>query len=171
MEQSDAQERIESIARTMVSAFGLELWGVQYKPSGKGGVVRVFLDKPGEGEVDVDECARVSRHMSVALDAEDIVPGRYTLEVSSPGLERIFFSLGQLAGYEGRKVAIVTKDPLYEEEFPGRKRYAGRLMEVADAGIRLDPGEGVGPLEFPWTEIEKARLVHEFDEKAKAAKK
>ncbi|TVM18832.1 ribosome maturation factor RimP [Oceanidesulfovibrio indonesiensis] len=171
MENDDAQKQIERIARTMASAFGLDLWGVQYKPSGKRGVVRVFLDKPGEGEVDVDECAQVSRHMSVALDAEDIVPGRYTLEVSSPGLERLFFSLGQLAGYEGRKIAVVTKTPLFEADFPGRKRFIGVLVEVVDSGIRLDPGDGGDPLEFPWTEIETTRLVHEFDEKAKTAKK
>ncbi|MFW5733494.1 MAG: ribosome maturation factor RimP [Oceanidesulfovibrio sp.] len=167
MINDDAHARIERIARTMASAFGLELWGVQYKPSGKRGVVRVFLDKPGEGEVDVDECAQVSRHMSVALDAEDIVPGRYTLEVSSPGLERLFFSLEQLAGHEGRKIAVATKEPLFEADFPGRKRFTGVLVETVGSGIRLDPGDGADPLEIPWKEIETVRLVHEFDEMAR----
>ena len=167
MDNDDAQGQIERIARTMASAFGLDLWGVEYKPPGKRGVVRVFLDKPGEAEVDVDECAQVSRHMSVALDAEDIVPGRYTLEVSSPGLERRFFSLGQLAGYEGRTIALATRSPLYEEDHLGRRRFTGVLIEIDREGIRLDPGEGAGPLEFPWKTIESVRLVHEFDEKTK----
>ncbi len=171
MSNDDAQERIERIARTMASAFGLDLWGVQYKPSGKRGVVRVFLDKPGEDEVDVDECAQVSRHMSVALDAEDVVPGRYTLEVSSPGLERLFFSLDQLTGYEGRKLAVATKNPLFEADFPGRKRFTGVLVEVVGSGFRLDPGDEGQPLEFPWKDIDTVSLVHDFGEKTKTAKK
>jgi ribosome maturation factor RimP len=163
----DTLQQVQELIREQVDSLGLALWGVEYHPAGRRSVLRVYLDAPpgrepgpdGRDAVSVEECAAASRQISVALDVEDIVPGTYHLEVSSPGLERPFFEPGQLAPYVGRTVQVILREPL-TLPFPGRKRLKGRLTAAAGDEFTMEvDGEAV---DLTWEQVKKAHLVHEF---------
>ncbi len=142
----------------MAEALGVEVWGVEYSGSDRGPVLRIFLDGP-EG-VSVDTCAAFSRDVSVLLDVEDLVPGKYILEVSSPGLERRFFSTKQMHNYTGKEIRvhlIQAKD--------GIKNFTGTLRRVNtvpdgedDLSLEMD---GI-MYTFLFSEVKKAHLKHNF---------
>src|SRR5919204_5455512 len=93
MGAGDVVEQVRSIATRVAASYGLEIFDVQFRREGRGMVLRVQVDRPGpaataEESVSVEDCAHVSRDLSAILDVEDVVPGAYTLEVSSPGLDR-----------------------------------------------------------------------------------
>jgi ribosome maturation factor RimP len=114
--------------------------------------------------VGIDQCEEVSRHLSLLLDVEDIIPGAYTLEVSSPGLERIFFSPEQMCAYEGKTVRVrlhTAKE--------GRKNFQGRLTSVKPPLFTLHDGNAV--FEFNWEDVNKANLVYEHHVPVKPGKR
>ena len=93
MTMQDVAERVRALASRVAGSYGLDIFDVQYRREGPGMVLRIQIDRPGAGataeeSVSVEDCARVSRDLSAVLDVEDIVPTAYTLEVSSPGLDR-----------------------------------------------------------------------------------
>jgi ribosome maturation factor RimP len=109
----------------------------------------------------IDQCAYISRHVGLALEAEDILPHAYVLEVSSPGLERPFFSLAQLARYVGNTVAVKLDSA--QPELPNRKRLRGKLLAVGELSFSLlvcDAPEGTR-LSINWDKVRKARLAPE----------
>ena len=92
---------ITRLAEPLATSMGLLLWGVEMLPGGKS-VVRVFVESVEAGQgVDIEQCAALSRLLGLSLEVEDCIPGAYVLEVSSPGLERRYFTAGQLAGAVG----------------------------------------------------------------------
>ena len=108
MNQSPLAAAIADLAAPLAASLGLELWGVELAFSGRG-LVRVFVES--EDGVSVDQCAELSRLLGLSLDVEDLVPGAYVLEVSSPGLERTFFTEAQLARAVGQRVEITLHEP------------------------------------------------------------
>ena len=136
-----------------VNGFGLDLWGVERTGQGRFTRLRVYID--GEAGVDIDDCERVSRQLSAILDVEDPIAGGYTLEVSSPGLERPLFTIGQFARFTGAEVALSTRRPR-----DGRRRFKGTIAAVDEAAgsIRIE-ADGAG-FEFAHGDIEKANLVY-----------
>ena len=128
---------LAELAGPLAQSMGLTLWGTETLFSGRS-VLRVFVEGGGEsfapgkegGGVTVEQCAELARLLGLALDVENFLPGAYVLEVSSPGLERRFFTAGQLAGALGRKVAVTLLRPL--ADFPGRRRFRGILESVPD---------------------------------------
>jgi ribosome maturation factor RimP len=165
----------------LVESLGLTLWGMEYAVAGRRSVLRIFIDAPsapgsetsasdpGQG-VEVKQCATVSRHISLALEVEELIPGSYTLEVSSPGVERLFFEPGQLPPYEGRELKLTLERPL-PGPFPDRSRFTGILLHAGDQEFVLSV-EG-HELSVPWDNVKKARLVHRFPdttEKPKAGR-
>ena len=134
--------------------FGCEIWGVEFLSSGKRSRLRIYIDKQ-EG-VTIDDCEAVSREVGDVLDAQDVFGGGYTLEVSSPGLDRILFKEEQFTVNIGAMVDVRLNFP-----FDGRKRFVGLLADVEDsqALVRLDDTEYVLPLE----NVQRARLVPFFD--------
>jgi len=146
-QQETLHTRLEELFRPLLESMGLRLWGLQV-PSSRGGTVRVYIDAP-EG-VNVDQCAQASRHLSHILDAEDPIPGSYTLEVSSPGLERPFFSLDQLREYLGSQVRLKT-----DTAVQGRKKWRGWIKDTEQDRLHLDTDSG--PQVFDWENI---RLIH-----------
>ena len=105
-------------------------------------VLRVQLDRPGpaaraEESVSVDDCARVSRDLSAMLDVDDIVPGAYTLEVSSPGLDRPLRHADDYRRFAGRRAKIVMR-----EAVDGQKFFKGTLGGVEDNAVLIDSGDG-----------------------------
>jgi ribosome maturation factor RimP len=141
--------QIEELFRPLLESMGLRLWGLQV-PASRGGTLRVYIDAP-EG-VTIDQCAQASRHLSHVLDAEDPIPGSYTLEVSSPGLERPFFSLDQLREYLGSEVRLKTGAAVQ-----GRKKWRGRIQDAEQNRLLLDTE--TGPQAFEWDNIRSIHLV------------
>lgn len=144
-------DRLVSLIEPVVSSLGLTLWGIEVPSSPKGGKLRVFLDS--SRGVTIDQCADVSRHISMLLDVEDPIPGSYVLEVSSPGLERIFFHFHQLLDYIGHPMAVILKEPLQ-----GSKKWRGTLLQAADYELTLQTDTCT--LSLHWDQIQRIHLVY-----------
>lgn len=147
------EEQLTELVRPEVEGLGCTLWGLTSPTKGKKRIIRIYID--GKDGATIDKCAEVSRQVGLMLEVEDIVPGAFTLEVSSPGLDRRFFSTEQMSDYVGRKVRAQTHDPI-----EGRRKFTGELMGFGDDEftVAID-GENVT---LNWTDIKEVRLVHEF---------
>ena len=133
-----------------IEAMGLELWGIEYLRQGRRATLRVFIECMSG--VTIDDCERVSRQVSAILDVEDPIRGEYTLEVSSPGIDRPLFTPSQFERYLGAEVNVRLRVPL-----DGRRRFRGVLEKVkADRIALLVEGES---LELAHADIERAALV------------
>jgi ribosome maturation factor RimP len=147
------EEMLSDIIRPEVENLGYVFWGLSSPASGKKRVVRIYIDH--EGGVTIDQCAQVSRQVGLMLEVEDVIPGAFTLEVSSPGLERPFFQPGQMADYVGRTVEVVLNEPVSE-----RKKFKGELKSVSGDTVTLALEDDT--MDFDWLSVKKATLVHEF---------
>ena len=157
----DAVERIRAVAERVVRSHGLDLFDIQLRRESIGWVVRVFIDRPGPADtpddsVGIEDCARVSREISTILDVEDPIERTYTLEVSSPGLDRPLRNEGDFRRFAGRRAKIVV-DPAID----GQKHFAGRI-EGVDAGAVLFEAEGRKRHRIPLETVKRARLDVEF---------
>lgn len=142
---------IDDLVSPIVLALDLELWGCELVRQGKYSLIRVYIDR--ESGVDISDCEKVSRQVSAVFDVEEPITEEYTLEVSSPGLERPLFRLEQFRKYVGSIIQLRMKKPQ-----DGRKKFKGDLVRVDDDSIVLsiDGGE----VEFQYTDIEKANLIY-----------
>ncbi len=142
-------QQITELLGSTVEALGFELWGVEYLSQGRHSLLRVYID--AETGITVDDCARVSEQVSSVLDVEEPISGEYTLEVSSPGMDRLLFRLDQYPGYVGEIVELRLRSP-----FEGRRKFKGVLtgIEGEDVVIRVDDHEYL----LPHSAIDKARI-------------
>lgn len=146
-------DQLTEMIQPVVEGLGCELWGIEKQVSGRFSTLKIYIDS--EEGVNVDDCARVSQQVSLMLDVEDPVKGEYTLEVSSPGMDRRLFGLEQFEMLKGAKVRILLKRP-----FEGKRKYSGRLRGTQGDEIVLGlDGEEVL---FPFETIERANVVPEF---------
>jgi ribosome maturation factor RimP len=156
-------EQVRAAAARVAAGFGLEIFDVQFRREAGGMVLRVQIDRPGpaataEESVSVDDCARVSRDLSAVLDVEDFVPVAYTLEVSSPGLDRPLRGLEDYRRFAGRRAKVVMR-----EAVDGQTFFKGRLGGVDDASGRvLVDGEDGRRHLVPVSIITRANLEVEF---------
>jgi len=155
MTRSPLIERIAGIIAPALEPLSVVLWGVEFASAGSRMVVRVYID--AEEGVSIAACARVSRALGAVFDAEDILPGAYVLEVSSPGLARRFFTTAQMAAYIGQMV-----DVKFHEPQDGRRHLRGVLTAVEDDTVSIDEEGTVTLARFDRVKI--AHLVHEFPE-------
>ena len=133
-----------------VERLGYELCDLELKLGGRDGMVRVFIDK--DGGVDIDDCEAVSRQVSAILDVEDPLPGNYTLEVSSPGLDRALTKPAHFQRFMGEDIRVKLRFPL-----DGRRNFKGALKSVNEENIEVEvDGESHS---LPLATIESARLV------------
>ena len=130
---------------------GYELADLELKLGGRDGIVRVFIDRHPEG-IDLDDCEAVSRQVSSVLDVEDPIPGHYTLEVSSPGLDRKLTKPDHFQRFMGEEVKVKLRFPL-----DGRRNFRGVLTSADTKAIAVEV-DGVLH-ELPTATIESARLV------------
>jgi ribosome maturation factor RimP len=135
-----------------VEGMGYELVGLEF--DGHQRVLRVFIDRP-EG-ITLDDCSAVSYQISGILDVEDPIPGRYQLEISSPGMDRPLYLLAHYERFKGEMVKLQLSRML-----DGRRRFKGRIDGVEDDWVLLSDDEA--HYSIPFELIEKARLVPEFD--------
>jgi ribosome maturation factor RimP len=148
--------RAQALCEPLIAAEGLELLDLEYVRDQGGWVLRLFIDKPG-GAVGVEECATASHAVDRALDIEDLIPTEYSLEVSSPGLDRPLKKPAHFARVKGKTVRVKTFGPLFE---PPRKNFVGTLAEVTSEGVVVEV-EGAGSFRIAFKDIAKASLQFE----------
>jgi ribosome maturation factor RimP len=148
--------KIEEIARRVAESEGLELVEVEVKGGGASRLVRISIDKT-EGVSHAD-CELISQQVGTILDVEDVVPGgRYTLEVSSPGVERKLLKLQDYQRFQGKKAKVTLREPV-----GGRRNWEGTLAGLEGDGlIRLDVERG-DAVRFPFEMVQKAHLKFEW---------
>jgi len=142
----------------VVADLGLECLGVEYSPSHGNSLVRVYIDAPGRA-VTVDDCEAASRQISATLDVNDPIQGRYTLEVSSPGLDRPLFTAEQFARFIGQKAKLETNLPI-----DGRRRFNGAIRGVEGDSVVMEQ-DGID-VRIAHDNVHKAKLVPDFGEPA-----
>ncbi|HBO2798685.1 ribosome maturation factor RimP [Pseudomonas aeruginosa] len=151
---SSKLEQLQALLAPVVEALGYECWGVEFISQGRHSVLRVYIDRP-EGIL-IDDCEAVSRQVSGILDVEDPISGEYTLEVSSPGMDRPLFTLEQFAKHAGEQVKIRLRSP-----YEGWRNYQGILrgVEEQDVVVLVDDHEYLLPIDS----IDKANIIPRFD--------
>ncbi|HLG55821.1 MAG TPA: ribosome maturation factor RimP [Vicinamibacterales bacterium] len=154
-------EQIRAIADRVTASRGLEVWDIQSRREKGGHVVRIFIDRPGpsatpEESVSVDDCAEVNREIGTILDVEDPLPFAYTLEVSSPGLDRPLRAAGDYRRFEGRLAKVVVSEPV-----DNQKAFEGRLCGVDQDDVLLEAPNGRRH-RLPMRLITRGRLEVEF---------
>lgn len=148
-------EKIEQIVERLAEAEGFFLVDVELKGGRANPLLRVYIDKAGG--ISHADCQLVSEQLSAVLDVEDPFPGSYTLEVSSPGLDRQLTKAREFEHFSGRRVRVVLREPLDEQ-----KVFEGRLAGCEAGRVKLDLGEGGGLKELDLANISKAKLVLEW---------
>ncbi len=147
--------KIEEIAQRVAESEGVEIVEVEVKGGGQHRFVRISIDKP-DG-VSHGDCELISQQVGTILDVEDVVPGgRYTLEVSSPGVERKLLKPSDYERFQGKKAKVTLREPV-----AGRRNWEGTLAGVEDGVIRLDLERG-DPLRFSFEQVQKANLKFEW---------
>jgi ribosome maturation factor RimP len=154
-------EHIRAIAERVAAARGLEIWDIQSRRETGGHVVRVFIDRPGpsatpDDSVSVEDCEQVNREIGTILDVEDPLPFSYTLEVSSPGLDRPLRNLAEYKRFAGRLAKIVVSEPVNNQ-----KAFEGRLSGVDGDVVLLESPNG-RLHKLPMRLITRGRLEVEF---------
>jgi ribosome maturation factor RimP len=155
-------ERVRDAATRVAASYGLDIFDVELRREGGQQVLRVVLDRPGpnrtaEESVSLEDCARVSEELSAILDVEDVVPAdRYTLEVSSPGLDRPLRHADDYRRFAGRRAKIVLSKPIARQT-----AFAGRVLGMEGDDVLFE-SEGGKQVHLPLRLITRARLDVEF---------
>jgi ribosome maturation factor RimP len=148
------RNRIRQLVAMAVESLGYELVDLELKGAGNNSVLRIYIDKP-EG-ISHSDCGLVSEQVGTVLDVEDVIPYKYTLEVSSPGLDRKLVKESDFSRFEGKLAKIQTRIPLQHQ-----KVFKGRLNGLRDGSVVLELPQG-GSLEIPLDVIQEARLEFEW---------
>ena len=153
IEMATIREKLHVLIAPVVEGLGYELVGIEYLPQGKHSLMRIYIDQ--EDGVTLEDCEQVSRQVSAVLDVEDPVNGQYSLEVSSPGLERPLFVEEHYTRFAGNQVFVRTSFPL-----DGRRKFEGILKGVDGEDVVVEIGEGT--FRIPLVQIDKAHLIPDF---------
>ena len=179
--------RVREAAEPVVASFGLMLWGIEVVAGGRT-VVRVYVDAPAGGDVaeggnngedgmqegvSVDQCAEISRMVGLALEVDEVFADAWVLEVSSPGMDRLFFEPAQLSPYVGQEIDVTLADP--HPEIAGRRKFREPLVSASANAfvveVLLAPVAGEKPVPsnvfIRWDWVRKARLVPVFPDTSK----
>ena len=157
-------DKVREIAERVAASHGLEVVEVELRGGGKARMLRIFIDKLAG--VTHEDCANVSREVGTILDVEDAIPGSYTLEVSSPGLDRKLFRPADYERFTGSLIKLTTQQPVN-----GNRHFEGRLEHFEQGRLTLDlsatkkkrrPDDVSPKLEIDLKNVEKANLVPEI---------
>jgi ribosome maturation factor RimP len=148
-------QKLQELLAPVITALGYELWGIERLSQGVGGLVRIYIDS--HQGISIDDCERVSYQVSGILDVHDPIPGHYTLEVSSPGLDRPLFTLEQFARFLGHQAQVRLLQPLNAQ-----RNFTGEIQRIEKTQVilKIADTEYILPIE----QIEKARLVPKSEE-------
>jgi ribosome maturation factor RimP len=137
-----------------ITSMGYELVGVEFQTGGKsGGLLRVYIDS--EAGISAEDCQKVSYQVSGVLDVEDPIPGHYTLEISSPGLDRMLFRKQDFERFAGQLIKLRTAYPI-----EGQRKFKGRLLGLQGENVVFEQDDM--EICMPFDQIEQARLVPEY---------
>ncbi|MBI4445818.1 MAG: ribosome maturation factor RimP [Acidobacteria bacterium] len=150
--------RVEDLIRDTVAAEGYELVHVNFQPRGAASILRVYIDKPGG--INLDDCGRVSKHLSVLLDVEDVIPHSYVLEVSSPGIERPLFKEEDYHRFKGQEIRLVAT-----EKIDGRTHFTGWIRAVSGGIVDLECENEI--VHIPFSKVRRANLIYRGVDQAK----
>ncbi len=156
MSEEQVLEKIKEMATEVCERDGLKLYDVEY--SSGSGMVRVYVD--AEGGVTLDQCAGVSRGMNLLLDVEDPIPGKYNLEVSSPGLERLLKQQWHYEAQVEKEIKVVLKARTETTAKLKTKQVTGKLLKVDTNGFVV---EGYENEVIPYEDVHKANSVFDYD--------
>jgi ribosome maturation factor RimP len=160
-EESSIEGRVRDIAGRAAAERGVELVHVEFAGGARAPIVRVFIDKPGG--VTHEDCSEVSRHIGTVLDVDDFIPETFTLEVSSPGLERGLYRLADYERFAGRLARAKTRGAI-----GGQRNFRGRIAGVEGEEILFDDRTS-GRVRIPFEEIAKANLEIDVEEEFRVA--
>ncbi len=148
------QSQLEMLVEPIVTSLEYRLWGIEFLSQGRHSLLRIYIDH-NDG-ISLEDCEKVSRQVSSVFDVEDPIADEYTLEVSSPGMDRPLFRLEQYEAWAGAEVNIRLRMP-----FEGRRKYRGKIKGVEDQDVVIvaDGHELLLPIES----IEKAQVIPQFD--------
>ncbi|WP_298635145.1 ribosome maturation factor RimP [uncultured Umboniibacter sp.] len=148
-------DKLEALLAPVVEALGCELWTLEYLSKGKDVTLRLYIDRAEVG-VSLEDCERVSRQVSSVMDVEDPISGEYTLEVSSPGLDRPLVKLSHYEGSVGERIKLQLR-----MAFEGRRKFQGIIVGIEgdEVVLHVDGEE----LVFPVESIEKAKVIPTFN--------
>jgi ribosome maturation factor RimP len=149
----EAFNKIKALAETLLQEEKMELADMELLREGRGWVLRLYIDKPGG--ITLDDCASVSRQFGDQLEVEGLIPFRYTLEVSSPGLDRPLKQDQDFLRHIGNQIQVITRSP-----WEGRSFFEGKMLDYQVSGA-LSLAEKRKVWEIPVSLIVKARLVFE----------
>ena len=161
METADVEQRIREIAERVVTEQGLEFVHAEVGAQGRSAAVRIFIDKPGG--VTHEDCAAVSHHVGTVLDVEDFIHSAYTLEVSSPGLERGLYGRADFERFAGRLAKLKTRGAI-----GGQRNFRGRIEGVEGDEILFED-KTTGRVRVPVSEVAKANLEIDVEEEFRLA--
>jgi len=150
-----AEDRIQQLVEPIVEDLGYEFVGLEYSSNPKNRLLRLYIDQPETG-IDLEDCETVSREVSAVLDVEEPISGQYTLEVSSPGVERPLFTAAQFERFIGETARVQMRSPV-----DGRRRFKGRIVAVDGEVVRLEV-DGA-EFELDASAMDKARLAPDLD--------
>lgn len=156
--------RLAGIVIPTIEGLGFELVRIRLM-GGKRATLQIMAERP-EGGIEVADCAKISRALSAVLDVEDPISGEYTLEVSSPGIDRPLTRLKDFVRYEGYEVKLETS-----EMIDGRRRFKGELAGVQDDEVLIEIPEGTIGLQFDWLTDAKLVLTDALIAESLAARK
>lgn len=159
MAGSSIQERIEDIARQVADKSHVEFVHCQMAGSKRNPTVRLTIDKPGG--VSLDDCADFSREVESVLDQDDFIPTSYTLEVSSPGIERELYKIDDYRRFIGQMARVKTSQAI-----GGQRNFAGKIVSVNDGTIEFEDRTN-GQVRIPFETIAKANLMVDLDREFK----
>ena len=159
MDGDSIVSQVWELAAPLVADEGLEIFDIEFRREGRGGwVLRLYLDK--EGGPNLDELTRVSRQLGDILDVHDVLQRSYTLEVSSPGVNRLLKRPEHFTRFLGKKIRVRTRDRI-----EGRRSFLGLLKETTDDGIVVSQEQA--EVYIPHGMIEKANYEHDWGEESK----
>lgn len=152
---ASVQERLHLLIAPVVAALECELWGLEYLPQGRHATLRIYIEKHTEEGIGVRDCEKVSRQVSSVLDVEDPIASQYTLEVSSPGMDRPLFTIEQYQRSIGEKASLKLS-----RKFEERKKFVGIItgVENDEVVLQVDDEEYLLPIEL----IDRANIIPTF---------
>ena len=153
MQPKEIIDRVQIIANPILSNEGMELVDIEYRREAKGWVLRLYIDR--EGGATLNDCTRVSQDVGRGLDVEDFISTPYTLEISSPGLNRPLKKEEDFIKYRNRLIKVKTFSPM-----ENRRRFKGKLLGVSGNRVEIETEEGV--FQIPLSNVAKANLEIEL---------
>jgi ribosome maturation factor RimP len=161
MDGTPVEERVSGIAARVAAERGLEVVHAEVASSGRTTVVRIFIDKPGG--VTLEDCSEVSLHVGTILDVEDFIHSAYTLEVSSPGLERGLYKREDYERFAGKLAKLKSREPVN-----GQRNFRGRIIGVEGDDVLFDDRTN-GQVRVPLRGVVKANLELDVEEEFRRA--